>query len=255
MNDKKFSLFGLSVFAVASCLVYLIETIESVPLLAQTISFPVRVKGIESQFELPLMWIPITIFHTVIAARLYAHAWAIDEAPFLRRPQTKKTGVNFNFLLFLEWILRGIWVTLISYLPNAYSKIATGKSTIVGGPLEWYYAATFGTLLFWDLIMYKKIIAASTELSFVNRGGNGRELRISELKKRWLGYDIVLFILSLCLCAFGVTWKDAWLNWKFPVYILILTIGTFICFTQMFIWVPEIFRSRQVAETAHLKDS
>lgn len=247
MTNEHLGRFNFSVFAVVSCLVYLIETIESIPLIAQTVSFPIMIDGKESQIDIPLIWIPVTIFHTIIAARLYAHAWAVDESRYLWMPKNRNSSAVIKLLFVFEWLLRVVWVALASYLPNIYRKIVLGTPTIVGGTLEWYYLYTFGALIVWDLMMYKTITNSSTKFAFVNQGNNDRQYRISLLKRRWIGYDFCLFFLSLCMCGFGAKWNNTWLNWKAPVYILILSIGTFICFTQMLIWIPEIINKKNIA--------
>lgn len=234
----------LSVFTAAAFVVYLFSTIENVPYIGQSITFPVVAGGKRADMVLPALWIPITILHTVIAARLYVHAWAIDMIELI--PVTTTTTALQNWREKLEplgeWVLRGFWVALVSYLPTSFSK-AANNVLIFNFSLEFYYVATFTSVCIWDFLMASKILKTNSPLAYINRGNNARDLRLKLLKLAWIYFDIVLLVSSVGLFVLKQDWVPLgqWENWKPPLLLLFLTISVGICLVQMIIWIPEIF--------------
>lgn len=232
---------GLSVFAVASCFVYLITTLESAPYIGRAVSFYVRQHGVMTPLELPGLWLPVTIFHTLIAARLYAHAWAVDQSSAARlEASNQSAALRTRVLLLTEWSLRGFWVALVSYLPTTFSKVANNQRIFLIESIEIYYIVTFGAVFAWDILMFRHIVDTRSRFAFVNRGPAPRVLRIRQLKWRWVGVDFVLLMASISLYLLQREWIGAWENWKAPVFFIFLSCSGGLCIMQLFIWVPEI---------------
>lgn len=232
---------SLSVFAAASCLVFVVTTIEVAPLVGEGLRFDVIIGGQSAELDLPFLWVPITIFHVLIALRLYAHAWAVDEASL--RPGWAADSASF---VGCEWFLRGSWVALVSYLPTTLGKIAEGTWKLPGVSGEKYYVLVFGLVLIWDLMMYGRIANATSRLAFVQReGAEGA----GALKFWWLGIDIALFLTALIVASAGFGWSGLMANWRHVIFIGFLGLSGGLCAFQLALWVPVIKKSIQTKST------
>ncbi len=225
----------VSVFAVTSCAVYLLGTLESLPNIAKAIQLTVVTEEGEQLLELPGLAYPVIIAHTSMAARLYAHAWAVDSLPILGSEKLT------NVIRKVEWILRALWVFLVSYLPNCFSKVASGEELPLGLSLWGYYTTLFLILIGWDFAMYREIMVASGENSFVNLGDSPAEQR-QKMKHLWLFFDVVLLIISVSMALLSFRIDGTLANWKPIVFVGMIFAAGVICLVQMVIWIPEIRR-------------
>lgn len=239
MNIPKLRLKQISVFAVVSCLVYLITAIESGPSIGEQFKLFVFIEGKVAALKIPYLWIPITIFLTVIAMRLYLHAWAVDESPAHKRIR-EISGGKFNFKLLLEWIFRVLWVLMVTYLPSVYSK---KQLIVVNVTISWelYFALLFFLIIIWDILMINYIIEFS---HYVNKDNSTKSQNIKDLRRTWFHFDLYLFGLTLFNFLINIfEWQENWLNYKPYIFLVLLTIMMGICFTQIIKWGIEIYYS------------
>ena len=184
MNKTHFFLKGyLSVFATASFLVYAYSAAEPLVKLSSSWNIPFLNQIISSD-KIPPLIIIISLLHIAIAVRMYIHAWALDALPTINDFRNKSSHC---LVLLLEWVIRIMWVVMVTCLPIVYTKIITPDGYIIGGILEKYYAILFGSLFIWDLVMYRQIKNLSVNFSYVNRDSPyiTREGKFRKLKVIW----------------------------------------------------------------------
>lgn len=240
----------ISVFAIVSFLIYLLTAIESSPLLVANMKFSLFLDGHLQEFQIPHINIIFTIIFSIIALRLFLHAWAVDESPVFKKLSEESSSNKKNYSLFFEWIIRILWVLMVTYLPNIF---ANEKIVILNTSLSWelYFITIFGLIFLWDSIMISDIIKHS---QFVNKNPSKKDLNKSELKRIWRRYDIYLFVLSGLIFVNDVfPWNGVYANYKSPLFFVLLSIMFGICITQISKWGYEIYYSLKSVEENELE--
>ncbi len=228
----------ISVFAVVSCIVYILTTIESSSLLGTVIkgSLKVFINNKVMSLTFPNFEIIFSIILSIIALRLYLHAWAVDESIWYE----KIKGANGKLKLFVEWITRISWVLMVTYIPSAF---ANQKIWIVNIKVPWevYFMTIFILLIFWDLLMIDSVIKYS---NYVRKNNKSKDFRIKELKKTWYRNDWFLVLLTIFACVIKfLPINGEWLNYKPFFLFIILTAMAGISISQLLKWGAEIYHS------------
>jgi hypothetical protein len=243
-NKPRYGVRHVSVFTLASGLVYLAISVQALPTIAKNIRLSMIFQGSHQVVELPYVWVAILTFNFLIALRLYVHAWAMDELPILRLSLEQRTPAGRPKLI-AEWLLRTLWITLTTYLPTRYEHMAGRRDAIIGGPIEQIYTVIFVAVVVWDFLMFEYVTqSAKTGVAIPTLDAESKTAAARSLRWHWVGYDLLLLLTVGMLCGFASRWTGAWENWKVPVYLLAMSIGGSLSIVQLFMWIPEVLRER-----------
>lgn len=168
----------LSVFTIVAAVVYIVGVSRNAALIAEPYELGLQfitVEGTQARIRFVGLASLLVACNVAFGARLYLHAWILDESREYRRAMS---GVGITKRL-VQWLLRVGWVVGAAWLPDLYGQFAQSGVTILGASIHLYLAIIGILLLAWDLLMARTVVAYSSRSK-------------KDLRMNWLWLDVII---------------------------------------------------------------
>ena len=218
----------LSIFGVIAALVYVLGVCSNADDMARPYESGILARTSEGEMSvvIPRLSLIVLLMNVVLAARLYLHAWAVDEMRDFRRALRRRRILRRA----AEWTLRLFWVAGIAWLPEVYRVTSWGPLKGIMSVHLYLFGIALLVLL-WDGTM-KDVIFGYTKK---DKG---------DLIRNWLVLDVIMAVLLGLVWVLEVFYdKGSAENWRVVLIPASFVAACVVSLVQLCVWLYQILES------------